>query len=230
MKAALRNPLLWVACAILLCVVVIAVTQVISCSARWQHKQEIKQSENEFSRKAKIEAARSQIGAFGSAIDLYRLTLDQYPPSLDALRVAPADLPDPTKWDGPYLAKEIPPDPWGGNISTSPQADAIPTPMTSGRPGRMAWITQRMILLERSADATPHVQSPMSVARPTLRVGGGSCRPSASVAATRSVADGAFPRRTVGTRTNGPRVRASTHPTPHSPLAAQTEDLAVGRG
>ena len=113
MKAALRNPLLWVACAILLCVVVIAVTQVISCSARWQHKQEIKQSENEFSRKAKIEAARSQIGAFGSAIDLYRLTLDQYPPSLDALRVAPADLPDPTKWDGPYLAKEIPPDPWG---------------------------------------------------------------------------------------------------------------------
>ena len=64
-------------------------------------------------RKAKNDAARSQIGAFGSAIDLYNLSLDEYPMTLDALRVAPADLPDPAKWDGPYLTKEIPLDPWG---------------------------------------------------------------------------------------------------------------------
>jgi general secretion pathway protein G len=31
---------------------------------------------------------------------------------LASLRVAPADLADPTKWRGPYAKKDIPPDPW----------------------------------------------------------------------------------------------------------------------
>ena len=64
-------------------------------------------------KKAKVDAALSQIGALGSAIELYNHCLDQYPPDLQALRVAPTDLPDPAKWDGPYLAKDIPMDPWG---------------------------------------------------------------------------------------------------------------------
>lgn len=64
-------------------------------------------------RKAKADAARSQIGAFGSAIDLYNLSLDQYPPNLEALLAPPTDLPDTSKWDGPYLDKtKIPLDPW----------------------------------------------------------------------------------------------------------------------
>jgi len=62
-------------------------------------------------RKAKIDAAKSQIGAFGSAIDLYNLTLDQYPAALEDLRTS-GNLADPSKWDGPYLDKEIPLDPW----------------------------------------------------------------------------------------------------------------------
>jgi len=64
-------------------------------------------------RKAKNDAALSQMGAFASAIDLYNLTVDQYPPDLQSLRVPPTDLADPTKWDGPYLAKDVPLDPWG---------------------------------------------------------------------------------------------------------------------
>ncbi len=31
---------------------------------------------------------------------------------LDSLRVAPPDLTDPTKWNGPYLSTDIPKDPW----------------------------------------------------------------------------------------------------------------------
>jgi general secretion pathway protein G len=35
------------------------------------------------------------------------------PPTLDALLVAPGDLPNPTKWQGPYLDKQtLPVDPW----------------------------------------------------------------------------------------------------------------------
>ena len=32
---------------------------------------------------------------------------------LQALRTPPQDLPDPSKWAGPYLDHDIPPDPWG---------------------------------------------------------------------------------------------------------------------
>lgn len=123
MKAGLGNPLLWVTSAILMCVGVIAVTQVISCRDRWQDKPEMRQSAqelekvfaggDEFRQKAKRDAARSQIGAFQSGIDLYQLSLETYPPNLEALRVAPTSLPDPAKWDGPFLIKEIPLDPWG---------------------------------------------------------------------------------------------------------------------
>jgi general secretion pathway protein G len=64
-------------------------------------------------RKAKIDSARTQVGAFESAIDLYNLSVDAFPPNLDALRIAPAGLANPAKWDGPYLKKDIPLDPWG---------------------------------------------------------------------------------------------------------------------
>ena len=58
-------------------------------------------------------AARSQIGLFEPAIKLYFLHLKHYPPNLEALQAAPGDLPNPAKWDGPYLEKTIPLDPWG---------------------------------------------------------------------------------------------------------------------
>ena len=32
---------------------------------------------------------------------------------LQGLREAPSDLDDPDKWEGPYLSKAIPNDPWG---------------------------------------------------------------------------------------------------------------------
>lgn len=58
-------------------------------------------------------AARSQIGLFEPALKMYYLHLKTYPASLEALRSPPTDLPNPAKWQGPYLEKPIPLDPWG---------------------------------------------------------------------------------------------------------------------
>lgn len=65
---------------------------------------------------AKSAAARSQIELFGAALDAYRLDNDDYPATeqgLQALRQAPTVAPRARNWRGPYLKKDVPPDPWG---------------------------------------------------------------------------------------------------------------------
>lgn len=68
-----------------------------------------------FSQIGKSEAtvAKAQIEAFSSALDQYRLDTGHYPnvdQGLNALVKQPANE---TKWHGPYMAKDIPMDPWG---------------------------------------------------------------------------------------------------------------------
>jgi len=63
---------------------------------------------------ARSDSARIQIENLSSAIDLYRLELGGYPPSLEALVAAP---PGADRWDGPYLRKAVvPKDPWGNDF------------------------------------------------------------------------------------------------------------------
>ena len=64
------------------------------------------------SRRANKKAAESQIGLFKTPIQMYQMAIASYPPSLEALRSAPGDLPNPAKWDGPYLDSPVPLDPW----------------------------------------------------------------------------------------------------------------------
>lgn len=62
---------------------------------------------------AKVTAARSQIEGFMTALGAYRLDTSTYPSTeqgLAALRVKPENLP---LWQGPYLPKDVPVDPWG---------------------------------------------------------------------------------------------------------------------
>ncbi|EMG39088.1 general secretion pathway protein G [Desulfocurvibacter africanus PCS] len=62
---------------------------------------------------AKQKMARTQIEVLGTALDTYRLDVGQYPSSeqgLTALVTQPGDV---QTWDGPYLRKEVPADPWG---------------------------------------------------------------------------------------------------------------------
>ena len=63
---------------------------------------------------AKQTAARSQIEAFMTALDIYVVDVGTYPTSeqgLEALRRNPGG----PNWRGPYLRKEIPLDPWGNS-------------------------------------------------------------------------------------------------------------------
>jgi general secretion pathway protein G len=63
-------------------------------------------------RRANMHAATIQVGLFKEALETYQTTVGSLPTNLQALRTPPADLPDPTKWDGPYLDRDIPLDPW----------------------------------------------------------------------------------------------------------------------
>jgi general secretion pathway protein G len=63
--------------------------------------------------KSEIKATRAQLDAFDKALGAFRLDTGHYPSTeqgLNALVVRPADEPH---WSGPYLAKSVPPDPWG---------------------------------------------------------------------------------------------------------------------
>jgi general secretion pathway protein G len=63
--------------------------------------------------KSERSTAKAQIESFGKALDAYRLDTGRYPSTeqgLNALMVKPNDVP---KWEGPYLQKAVPLDPWG---------------------------------------------------------------------------------------------------------------------
>lgn len=63
--------------------------------------------------KSEITTAKAQIDALEKALDQYRLDTGRYPStemSLNALVQRPQNEP---KWNGPYLKKAVPLDPWG---------------------------------------------------------------------------------------------------------------------
>lgn len=63
--------------------------------------------------KSENKVARAQVDALGKALDQYRIDTGRYPSSsagLAALTQKPADEP---RWQGPYLTKAVPMDPWG---------------------------------------------------------------------------------------------------------------------
>jgi len=63
--------------------------------------------------KAKIKVAGAQIELLGTALDTFRLDVGRYPTTqegLEALNRQPGGL---ARWDGSYLKKEVPLDPWG---------------------------------------------------------------------------------------------------------------------
>ena len=63
--------------------------------------------------KAKVQAAQAQIELLSTALDTFRLDVGRYPTTqegLEALRTQPGGV---ERWDGPYLKKDVPVDPWG---------------------------------------------------------------------------------------------------------------------
>src|SRR5579871_5892264 len=63
--------------------------------------------------KARVVAAKQQIENFQLALGQYHLDTGSYPTTeqgLNALRTQPSGV---DQWHGPYLQKEVAPDPWG---------------------------------------------------------------------------------------------------------------------
>lgn len=63
--------------------------------------------------KSQVTVARAQIDVLTKAVDNYRIDVGRFPTTeegLQALVVKPAGA---DKWNGPYLKKDVPLDPWG---------------------------------------------------------------------------------------------------------------------
>ena len=61
---------------------------------------------------AKTTVARTQIESFMTALDSYQIDVGQFPTSEQGLAALRGD-PGASAWNGPYLRKEVPLDPWG---------------------------------------------------------------------------------------------------------------------
>lgn len=83
----------------------------------------------------KVKTARAQMQMIETALDTYRLDMGEYPETLTALLQSSA-----SGWDGPYMPKRIPEDPWGNSYYyVSPGSDEQPFQLLSlgkdGMPG-----------------------------------------------------------------------------------------------
>lgn len=81
----------------------------------------------------KIKTAETQLRMLETSLNTYRLDIGGYPDTLDELLKS-----DKRGWDGPYLPREIPPDPWGNPyIYKRPGDDGKPFSLLSyGRDGK----------------------------------------------------------------------------------------------
>jgi len=63
--------------------------------------------------KSEVKAARAQLDALDKALGTYRIDTGHYPTTQQGLNALVSKPQDEPKWSGPYLAKALPPDPWG---------------------------------------------------------------------------------------------------------------------
>ncbi|QEN06354.1 type II secretion system protein GspG [Thiospirochaeta perfilievii] len=85
--------------------------------------------------KANVTAAKSQIGNFKLALEIYKQDCKIYPTQeqgLEALYEKPQLSPAPLNWDGPYIDKKVPLDPWDNEYKyNNPGVNGLPFTITS---------------------------------------------------------------------------------------------------
>ncbi len=88
--------------------------------------------------KSEVTVARAQLDAFDKSLDTFRLDVGRYPTSeegMAALMAAPPTVA--LKWNGPYLKKGVPVDPWGNPYQyRSPGATAEYELLSLGKDGQ----------------------------------------------------------------------------------------------
>ena len=63
--------------------------------------------------KSEVAVAKAQIDAFEKALDTFRLDVGRYPTTEEGLAALMTKPDTATKWNGPYLRRQLPNDPWG---------------------------------------------------------------------------------------------------------------------
>jgi general secretion pathway protein G len=63
--------------------------------------------------KSEVKATQAQIDSIEKALDQYRLDIGYYPATEQGLAALMTRPTNELKWQGPYLKKMVPPDPWG---------------------------------------------------------------------------------------------------------------------
>ena len=63
--------------------------------------------------KSEVTVAKAQIEAFEKALDTFRLDVGRYPLAEEGLGALLVQPPEAKNWNGPYLKRALPQDPWG---------------------------------------------------------------------------------------------------------------------
>ncbi|MGQ0651777.1 MAG: type II secretion system major pseudopilin GspG [Betaproteobacteria bacterium] len=87
--------------------------------------------------KSEIQVAKAQIESLEKALDQYRLDMRRYPSTEEGLEALVAKPANATSWNGPYLKKSVPTDPWGrAYVYRTPGGKAEYEVLTYGRDGK----------------------------------------------------------------------------------------------
>jgi len=90
---------------------------------------------------SKVSAANTQARVLKTSLDTMRLDIGRYPTKeegLNILNTAPTDERMARRWRGPYLAEDVPLDPWGNPYQYLPENDtsiALFSLGADGKPG-----------------------------------------------------------------------------------------------
>ncbi len=88
--------------------------------------------------KSEITVAKAQMEAFEKSLDTYRLDVGRYPTTEEGMAALMAAPPAAgAKWNGPYLKKGVPKDPWGNAyIYRAPGVKAEYEIISTGKDGQ----------------------------------------------------------------------------------------------
>ena len=87
--------------------------------------------------KSEVTVAKAQIDAFEKALDTFRLDVGRYPTTEEGLASLITKPDTAAKWNGPYLRRQLPKDPWGNAYQYhSPGAKSDFDLLSFGRDGQ----------------------------------------------------------------------------------------------